>query len=224
VTRRASCIGILLTALALPTGAGASTTIATGAERASLGVDARGNAEVRWTAAGASRTLLVPPRGEVVPGGRLSGPDVSRPAAGGAIPYARAVRRIPSGRLWALQAWRVQPGGPLELRIARWSGAPTTLTLQLAAGRLTGRAAYHGAALPEWSQTFAGTRTRVYVYLDALLAGAWQRIGGVAIRADGTFKRLVPPAFAAATRFRAVVTGPAIGADVVPDALATVDV
>lgn len=199
--------------------AAASTTVATGVGRPALRVDAAGNAEVSWTAGGAHRTLLVPPTGRVRPGVRLPGRDVSR-AGAASIPFARVVRRTPDGRTWALQSWPVAGSGAADLRIARWHGAPTALTLTNEGGVLTGRATFHGSAIPLWSRTFAGTRMRVYVYLDGWSGGAWHRLGGVAPRSDGTFRRLIPESFAAYPKFRAVVTGPVVGSDIAPDAAA----
>ncbi len=201
--------------------AAASTTIATGVGGPALRVDAKGNAEVSWTAGGARQTLLVPPAGRVLPGGRLAGPDVSR-AATAAVPFAKVVRRTPGGRTWALQAWPVAGRGPADLRIARWHGDPTKLTLAIENGALSGRASYHGAALPSYSRTFAGTRMRVYVYLDAWRGGRWHRLGAVAPRSNGSFRRLIGSSFAGVPKFRAVVTGPVVGADIAPDAAAVV--
>ena len=44
------------------------------------------------------------------------------------LPFARVIRRGPDGRFYALQTWRVEPGGPVELHFSRWKGAPTTST------------------------------------------------------------------------------------------------
>jgi len=205
--------------LLLPGVAVASTTIATGVARPALRVDAAGNAEVSWSAGGRRATLLVPPAGRVLPGGRLGKADVSRSAAA-AIPFAKVVRRTPDGRLWALQAWPSIGTGPADLRIARWHGAPTKVTLAVDGGTLTGRATYHGAPIPRYSRTFAGTRMRVYVYLDGWSGGRWHRLFGVAPRSDGTFRRLIPESFVRYPRFRAIVTGPVVGADIAPDAAA----
>src|SRR5215218_1878333 len=53
----------LMLALAAAGTASASVTVTTNAQRPSLRVDARGYAEVSWTARGVRRTLLIPPRG-----------------------------------------------------------------------------------------------------------------------------------------------------------------
>src|SRR5205085_520440 len=152
------------------------------------------------------------PRGEVMPGGRLSGRDVSRPTSSVAIPFGKIVRRTPDGRYWALQAWRVHPGGPVELRFSRWRGRPTAVVLESVTPRfngyvVTGRATFAGLPIPLWSLTPEGKRIRSYAYIDRATRSGWRRVGGVAVRADGTFSRFVAGA-AAPQRFRAVLPGP----------------
>jgi hypothetical protein len=134
------------------------------------------------------------------------------------VPFAKVSRRTPDGRHWVLQAWSVAGEGTLDLRFARWHGTPIRLTLDVQGGALVGRATYHGSPIPLYSRTFAGTRMRVFVYLDGWSGGHWHRLFGVAPRADGSFRRLIPESFATYPRFRATVTGPAIGADITPDA------
>ena len=214
--KAAALLVVIVGALALTTRAFASITVATDAQRPALRVDGAGNAEVSWTAGGERRYVLVPPAGPVFPGRRLIGADVSRPAAKPALPFRRVMRRTPDGRLWALQAWRVRPGGPVELRFSRWRGEPPLVTLaaELAfeGELLSGRATFAGRAVPLTSPTPEGTRLRSFVYLDRLVGGSWQRIGGVATRANGTFRRLLK-ASELGSRYRAVVTGPNIGSD-----------
>jgi len=211
----------IFVALVLAPAAGASITVATNAAAPKLRVDAKGNAEVSWTSGGVRRFLLVPPRGRVYPGRRLTAPDVSRPVSSPAIPFARALRLTPDGRYSALQAWRVQPGGPVELRFSRWKGAPTNVRLIVETNtdsvRLSGTSTFGGRPLPAYSPTPEGKRIRQYVYLDSLGGGAWRRIGGVTLRADGSFRRLVPINLVGA-RYRALVPGPNIGATYAPDA------
>ena len=200
--------------------ASASITVATDAQRPALRVDGAGNAEVSWTAGDERRYVLVPPTGPVFPGRRLSGADVSRPAAAPALPSRRVLRRTPDGRLWALQAWRVRPGGPVELRFSRWRGEPPLVTLaaELAfeGELLSGRATFAGRAVPLTSPTPEGTRLRSFVYLDRLVGGSWRRVGGVATRANGGFRRLLK-ASELGTRYRAIVVGPNIGTTLAPD-------
>jgi hypothetical protein len=212
---------VVLATLILAPAAGASITVATNAASPKLRVDARGNAEVSWTSGGVRRYLLVPPRGRVYPGRRLAAADVSRPVSSPALPFRRALRLTPDGRYWALQAWRPQPGGPVELRFSRWKGAPTNVRLVVEtstdAVRLSGTATLAGTPLPLWSPTPEGKRIRQYVYLDSLRGGTWRRIGGVALRSDGSYRRLVPIGLVGG-RYRALIPGPNIGATYAPDA------
>jgi hypothetical protein len=172
---------------------------------------------VTWTAAGARSTVIVPARGQLTHGGSLPGSDVSRPATVTGLPFAAAVRRTPDGRLWALQVWRPQPGGPVELHLARWRGAPTKLTLALVGDRLEGRATFAGRGVSGFSSTLEGKRLRIYVYLDYLAAGAWHRIVGVRPHADGSFRALVRTDLKPA-RYRATLLGPNVGTTFAPDA------
>ena len=201
-------------------GAAASITVATGAQQPALRVDATGNAEVSWTAGGERRYVLVPPTGRVYPGRRLVGADVSRPAAGPALPFRRVVRRTPDGRLWALQAWRIRPGGPVELRFSRWRGEPPLVTLNAELAfegeLLSGRATFAGRAVPLTSPTPEGKRLRSFVYLDRFAGESWKRVGSVATRANGTFRRLLKPS-ELGSRYRAILPGPNIGATLAPD-------
>ena len=125
--------------------------------------------------------------------------------------------------MYALEAWRVLPGGPVELRYARWRGTPTLARLsarQTTTGvLLSGSATLAGHAVPATSRTPAGKVLRQYAYFDVFRGGLWQRIGGVAVRKDGTFRRLVSPA-RAGERYRVLVPGPNVGTTYAPDALA----
>ena len=105
----------------------ASISIAKNAVQPAVRIDARGNAEVSWSSGGVRRTLLVPAVGLYLPGGRISTADVSRPTTITGLPFARATRRGPDGTLYALQTWRVEPTGPVELHFSRWKGARTTV-------------------------------------------------------------------------------------------------
>ena len=208
---------------ALP--ARASISIATNAARPALRVDALGNAEVSWSSAGVRRTLLVPAVGLYLPGGRISTADVSRPTKITGLPFARATRRGPDGTFYALQAWRVEPAGPAELHFSRWKGSRTTVTLaaEPASGseRLVGRAQFQGKRVAGYSRTNSGIRYRIFAFLDCFSCPkpAWRRIGGVAPRADGTFRLLVRSGFRG-TRYRVTIAGPNLGATLAPDASA----
>jgi hypothetical protein len=202
----------------------ASITVATNAARPALRVDAKGNAEVSWTAGGARRTLLLPVRGRVLPGARLPGADVSRPATAPAVPFRRVLRTGRGGSYYALQSWRVVPGGSVELRFSRWRGAPTSARLVAESTStgvlLTGTATFAGRPVPTTSRTPEGKVQRQYVYLDRLVGGSWSRIGGVVLRADGSFRRLVA-GVGAGSRYHAAIPGPNIaGVTYAPDAAA----
>jgi hypothetical protein len=203
----------------------ASISIATNAQRPALRIDAGGNAEVSWTAAGRRRTLVVPPVGLYRPGARLAGPDVGRRATAPALPFARALRRGPDGTLYALQAWRVKAGGPVELHFSRWQGSPTTVTLAskaLPSGeRLVGRATFRGKPVAGFSRTNSGIRYRIFAFLDCFACPGpqWRRMAGVAPRADGEFRLLVQPQFQG-SRYRVTIAGPNLGRTLAPDASA----
>ena len=86
---------------------------------------------------------------------------------------------------------------------------------------LSGRATFAGRAVPLISPTPEGKRIKSFVYLDRLVGGSWRRIGGVATRPNGTFRRLVKPA-ELGPRYRAIVPGPNIGTTLAPDAVGAV--
>jgi hypothetical protein len=210
--------GITIACLAWAGSASGAIAVAYDAQRPALRVDAAGNAEVSWTAAGSRQYLLVPARGRVFPGRRLSSPDVSRVAAAPAIPFKRVLRRTPDGRLWALQAWRVKPGGPVELRFSRWRGELPAVTLELQDGVFSGRATFAGRPVPFTSPTPEGKRLRSFVYLERFVGGAWSRIAGVSTRANGTYRRLLKPS-ERGPRYRAILPGPNVGTTLAPDAV-----
>jgi hypothetical protein len=221
VSRRASILLASVLALALAGSASASIALGTNPERPALRVDGAGNAEVSWTAGGVRRYVFVPPTGRVYPGRRLTAVDVSRSSSAVALPFRRVLRRTPDGRLWALQAWRVQPGGPVELRFSRWRGAPPKVTItteqRFDGERLTGRATFAGQPVPLFSPTPEGKRIRSYAYVDRATTSGWSRIAGVATGSDGSF-RLFIPAGKLGSRYRAVLPGPNIGTTLAPDA------
>jgi hypothetical protein len=190
--------------------------------RATLGVDSRGTAVVSWVQGGARQAVTVPARGQLVHGGSLSG-DVSRSAPKTGIANALVVRRTPDGRTWALQTWPQTPGGPVELHLARWKGAPTKLTLAYDGSNLNGRATFQGKAVTGTSPTLEGKQLRIYVYLDCTgcpgSGAGWKRMLGVAPKADGSFTAFVRPEWKG-KRYRALVAGPNLGATFAPDAQA----
>lgn len=211
-------------ALVLSAPAAASITIATNAQAPALRVDAKGNAEVSWTEGGVRKTMWVPRTGRYLPGGRITGPDVSKPAAGVALPGLKVLRRTPDGRLWALQAWRVQANGPVELRLARWKGEPTSVEAAVENGRLTGRATFAGKGVYGTSATTAGTQIRHYALVDCRGCGTsgWKRLLGVRLEGPrGTFALALGPG-RRGTAYRVSVAGPNRGWTFAPDAVVTV--
>ena len=215
-------------ALAAAAPAVASVTVTTNAQRPALRVDARGYAEVSWTTRGVRRTLLIPPRGRALPGGRLPGRDVSRATKAVALPFRRVVRRTPDGRYWALQAWKLTRSGPTELRFSRWRGAPTVLELSAEPSGgthlLRGRATFHALAVSGFWRTLEGTRIRHAAVLECFACrgrAGWAWFNSVRTQPDGTFGATVPHD-AHSQRYRASIVGPNIGSTLAPDASAVV--
>jgi hypothetical protein len=198
-----------------------ATLVAKNAQRPGLRVDAAGRAEVSWTERGSRRYLLVPARGRLLPGGR-AGSDVSRAVSTPSLPFLRVLRRTPDGRLWALQAWRVVPNGPVELRFSRWRGAPTEVIAAATADRLDGRVTFQGRGIHGYTPTPEGRRIRVYAYVDCFgcpaARAAWRRLIAVAPRGpDGTFTLALTPD-RQGLRYRISVPGPQLGTTYAPDA------
>lgn len=203
--------------------AGASILVATGARSPALKVDAKGFAEVGWTdSGGVRRTLLIPPRGRVLPGGRLPGRNVAR-RDGARLAMAKVVLRTPDGRLWALQSWR--RAERTELRFSRWSGSPTSVTLaticcRLDSETLEGRAVFSGKPVFGRSPTTAGRLVRIVAYLDRATTSGWAQMRGVFPRApDGIFRLWVRPEWQA-PRYRVTIAGPNLAWAMAPDARA----
>ena len=225
--RSSLALACAVASLACCASAAASITVGTNVQRPALRVDARGYAEVSFTQRGRRQTILVPPRGRVLPGGRISGRDVSRPTGAVAIPFRRVLRRTPDGRYWALQAWRPQKGGPLELRFSRWRGAPTKVELAARPSGgtelLEGRATFHGRAVTGTSPTPEGDRILLVAALDCFACygqpRSWTRFTSVRTRSGGRFAATVPLA-AKSARYRATVAGPNWGATYAPDGAA----
>jgi hypothetical protein len=208
--------------LLAPAGAGRASIWIVNDVRPALRVDAGGTAEVRWR----GDAVVVPPHGLLRHGGSLAGPDVSRRASVAGLALALAVRRTPDGMLWALQAWQLEPGGPTEVHLARWRGAPTMLTLATDGVRLTGAASFHGKPVTGRTFTLEGKRPRIYVYLECFACPAahgakWARMIGVAPKADGSFAVRLRPEWTG-KRYRATVAGPNLGTTFAPDARALV--
>jgi hypothetical protein len=220
--RTITVTGIALAATAALAGtAHGSISAASNAQRPALRVDARGYAEVSWSEGGARKTLLIPPSGRYLPGGRIDGADVSKPTTVPGLPFARVVRRTPDGRLWALQAWQLQSGGPVDLRFSRWQGELPTVEADVTLRKLTGRAEFQGKGIYGTSPTTAGTQVTHYALVDCLRcqgATGWKRVIGVRLQGPrGTFAVQLRPAWTA-PRYRVTVTGPNRGWTYAPDA------
>ena len=214
-----------LAALVLAGTARSSIVVASNAQAPTLRVDARGFAEVAWTAAGKRHHLLVTPDGKTQ-NGRVLDADVSRPSTAVGLPFLKVLRQTPDGTLWALQQWQVQSGGPVELHLARWRGEPTKLTLGLDVNRLVGAASLDGKAVHGLSSAPGGVKPKIYVLVDCsgcpLAKSGWGRMLGVAPKPDGSFRLYVQPRWTG-TAYRASLVGPNLGTTFAPDASVTVN-
>lgn len=218
-------VGLAFAALLAGMGAGsarASDWIVDGGSSPTLSVDAHGDAQVSWSSGGARTYLVVPPAGRVFHS-KLSGPDTSKRAGAGGLPNALVVRSTADGTTFALQRWDVA-GQPVALHFARWSGAPTELTLTLSGTRLTGAVTFHGKPVSGTSPTPSGRAVRIYVYIDclgcAVSPNGWSPLLSVAPAADGSFALALRPAWTGGRRYRATVAGPNLGTTLAPDAVA----
>src|SRR5262245_19692271 len=206
--------------LGLAPGALASVSVGTNAAAPVLRVDAKGNAEISYKVGGQKRTVLVPVNGAVLYGGKIAGADVSK-ASSADVPFAKVVRSGPGGWTYALQTWPSR-GGPVELRFSRWKGKPTKLTLTATQQRLgialAGKVTYDGKPIPTTSRTPGGVVVREYVYIDQQVGGHWQIVGGVTIKGDGSYRRMLYGG-PSGSLFRASVAGPNIGSVYAPDVI-----
>jgi hypothetical protein len=211
---------LLVAAVALDQPARASVGVASDARSPALKVDAKGNAEVSYTSEGERKTVLVPVKGAILPGGRITTADVSKAAKKPVLPNMKVLRRGPGGWLYALQTWPARDG-PVELRFSRWKGAPTKLTFtakQLRLGiALQGRVTIAGKPIPIKSRVPGGQLQREYVYLEQRLGGQWKILGGVAVKRNGSYLRVVYGTGPTGSLFRASVAGPNIGTTYAPD-------
>jgi hypothetical protein len=205
--------------LALAPNAMASVGVGSNAAAPTLKVDAQGNAEISYTQAGARKTVLVPVKGAVVYGVTLTSPDVSKAASSPKLPYLKVLRSGPNGWLYALQTWPARIGPP-ELRFSRWQGAPTKLTFtatqQHLGIALEGKVTYAGKPIPTSSPAPGGIKIREYVYIDQQVGGKWKVLGGVTVKSNGTYRRILY-GVDGGDGFRASVAGPNIGSVYAPD-------
>ncbi len=212
-------------AMALLSVGGAAGSIYVGADapKPTLQVDAKGTAVVTFTSHGKPDVVVVPATGPLYHGGALSGPDVSRQAPSGGLPFP-VIRRTSGGLSYVLQAWQVLPGQPIELHLARWKGEPTKLTLETDGKRITGTASFQGKPVTGTTFTLEGKHPRIYVYLDCFGCGGkpgWTRMIGLPPKPDGSFAAYIRPNWVG-TRYRATVAGPNLGTVFAPDAQAEV--
>jgi hypothetical protein len=221
-----ACVAAVLAAFSLAGGARASIIVATNAQSPALKVDAKGYAEVSWTAGGARHYVLVTPDGKTQANGRVLDADASEPSTAVSLPYLKVLRETPDGKLWALQEWQVNPGGPIELHLARWSGDPTQLTLSFDVNRIVGTAMLDGKPVHGLSVAPGGVHPRIYVLLDCsgcpLATAGWGRMLSVPPRPDGSFRVYVQTKWTGKT-YRASLVGPNAGTTLAPDAVVTVN-
>lgn len=216
----------LVAALAAAQPSFAAITVGTRAAAPALRVDANGNAEVSWSAGGRRTTLLVPATGRLLPGHALAGKDVSETVRGTHIPFQRVLRYAPGGWYYALQAWRPDPKGPVELRFSRWQGVPTEVSLtakKTSRGvKLTGRVTVDEKAAPtRWRPRGWGAVQQGHVFLDALRGNRWQRLRDSRLASGASFGAIVAES-ALVSSYRATVLGPNFGTTYAPDASAVV--
>jgi len=211
----------VLAAVVAASPAVASYSIANDAAGAELSADAKGDVAVSFLQGGTRVEFVVPPAGQGYHGA-LPGADVSRPSSAAGLPFAPVVRSTPQGWFVALQTWSVA-GQPTALHVARWKGAPTALTLAATSERLTGTATFQGAPVTGFRTTPAGTRQKIYVYVDCFGCPAdpngWSAMLGVSPKADGSFAVRLKPSWTG-SRYRASLAGPNDGETLAPDAQA----
>jgi hypothetical protein len=191
----------------------------------SLIVDSHGDAQVTFTSRGASKTVVV--SGSTIrfgADGVSQSPTATRVTP--TVPFALVQFRLSNGEQIALQRFHRtgQFGvlGPEELFLARWHGAPTSLTLVQTGDRICGTVTYHGRAAYGGAHTAAGNPLDALgrnIYLDALRPAGWYRLMGVLARPRGFALALT--ADRAGSRYRALVVGPNVMGDLAPVASAT---
>jgi hypothetical protein len=118
---------------------------------------------------------------------------------------------------YALQAWNRLPGAPAELRLSRWTGTPTSLTMERAPRystvRVYGSATFHGKPVPD--RPFRATRQGVpldkwgrNIYIDSLISGSWKRINAILLNYPcGCYSLWVRPEQVGA-QYRGRIIGP----------------
>lgn len=220
---RAALLGLalFLAGHALP--AQASVKVVGDATGARLCVNADGSAQVSWehSRETPARVAVIDAVGRVTYGHPTCTTSAARPAPDVRIAMALVVVRDPAGRLHALQEWKRLPEGPVELRYARWTGAPTLLTLREVGPRVIGELSFHGRPVHGFRSTSQGVPLDPFgrnVYLDSFRGGAWTRMMGILThRPTGAFRLWIRPHWEG-TRYRGRVIGPNLGGTLAPDA------
>lgn len=215
-------------AVVVPTFASGSILVTQDGRKPSLKVGANGSAEVGWTdKSGNRQRLLIPMRGLVLPGGKITGKNVATKTRKWKLPFKPILRKGPKNFFYAVQRWRPKPGGPLEIRFARWKGRPTQLALEAAFNgtreSLSGSVVFRGKPVFGTSPTPAGKKLKIFVLLDcfdcARASGGtgWGRIAGKALKSkDGTYALNLLTANEG-SKYRAQIAGPNRGLHLGPD-------
>ena len=215
-----------LAALALPTAAEASIKVAGNAHDATLRVNVRGVATVTYTKAGRRMSAVVSTRGRIRWNRRAPGRDVTFPTSAVSLPMLVTLRQGPTGRFWALQAWRRLRHGPVELRLSRWRGAPTRLQLWTYCCKwrseiVRGRATFHGRPIFGYRSTRQGVPLDGLgrnVYIDSYRRGRWIRLMGILThRPTGRFGLWIRR-YWRGSQYRGKMVGPNWGRMLGPDA------
>ena len=208
-----------------------SITVGHASSGESLRVTASGAAFVSWSENGRRRHVTI--RGSQLRyRGMLHGANAGRPVTPD-IPLALVELQLPDGTKYALQRLhrygQFGERGPIELRFSRWHGEPTHLSLTgewVDGGRMPricGTATYHGQPFFGYRHTSTGVPLDPEgrnVYLDVQRPQGWYRIMGVLTRPDG-FALLIRTTDWRGSAYRGLVPGPNVGADLAPDATAT---
>lgn len=224
-------VAALACALVAPTLASGSVLIAEDARKPTLKVVANGDTEVSWRdKSGKRQRMVVPMKGRVLPGATAAGKNVAKKSTRWKLPFKPILRTGPKGFFYALQTWRPRPGEPTELRLSRWKGEPTQITLEAtlngARESIGGKVTFRKKPVFGKSPTPAGLKLQLFVLLDCLdcaKAGGkgWGRITGRALKTkDGayTLKLLTENE---GRRYRAQIAGPNRGVHLGPDVRVT---
>ncbi|MGI9657419.1 MAG: hypothetical protein ACR2OD_00815 [Gaiellaceae bacterium] len=220
-------LAALAAVLLAPSLASGSVLIAPDARKPSLKVGANGDAAVSWRdKSGKRQTLLVPMRGRVLPGETIDGKNVAKKNKKWKLPFKPILRKGPKGFFYALQTWRPRPDAPPELRLSRWKGPPTQLTIEATFNNdreaVGGSVAFRNKPVFGKSPTPAGKKLQLSVLLDCFdcpksNGSGWGRIAWRALKAkDGKYALKLLPANQG-SRYRAQIVGPNRGLHLGPD-------